>query len=586
MTFHFAWVAPTETVFGPAHQREDEQVFAFRLEHGEGDFPTLSIDIRNSRRQLLDEGADVWVWLSEDATPLFFGRLVAVPEDLHAEIVRLDFVARPSGYDATKRALAETLRVAPFWDPVWIRDERLDDPDAVLEARSQLWHIDRATHAVTVSDIIAGEDGTLDITEHEYGSLRIAHGAPPLHRVRVEAEVFWDQTASGTLDLTQALIAGFGAAGSPPHLISSWTGQGLAADWPEEGADLKGGWSVGRATLERADGVWKEPRFKDVRVGSGATLDGGGEPGAAAEAFVSAPVTARFHLWEFRPHLALAYDVARPRIERVSFALAADVQPVFSEPGDEEELVVALGSRKVSEEVAGALPLGDLRRSAYLRTDRGRRSLDYPIALARAKLLARARAVEIEVTVPFGAATGLSCRHSATITDDRIPGGSASGKVIGYVLRADGNGERRAEIRIGCTIGEGTSVAADPGTPAYVDDGYADPGWQLRTGETIMAVAGEAAYSDLSGTAVQDDGIDFFQLRPADVIQRLDVVNGEAAQAAVLDQRFEDIPAAVEALNDAFTEVVLDLKPLTGGPFETDYALTVTPLAVPRTLTL
>lgn len=138
----------------------------------------------------------------------------------------------------------------------------------------------------------------------------------------------------------------------------------------------------------------------------------------------------------------------------------------------------------------------------------------------------------------------------------------------------------------GCTIGEGTSVAADPGTPAYVDDGYADPSWQLRTGETIMPIAGEVAYSDLSGTAVVDDGIDFFQLRPADVIQTLDVLNGEAAQESVLDQQFEDLPEAVEALNAAFTEVVLDLKPLDGGPLETDYALTVTPLAVPRTLTL
>ena len=585
MTFHFAWVAPTEITFGPAHQREDEQVFAFRLEHTEGDFPMLSIEIRNPRRRLL-ETTDVWMWLSEDGTPLFFGRLIAVPEDLHAEIVRLNFVARPRGYDNAKRALGETLQVAPFWDPVWIRDERIDDPDAVLEARTALWHIDRVSHEVTISDIITGEAGTLAITDHDYASLRIVYGAPPVRRVRVGAEVSWDQAAAGDLDITQELIAAFGAAGSPPHVISSWTGQGLEADWPEAGDSLKGGWSVGRTAIARADGVWKPARHKDVRIGSGAGTSSFRSAGDKAEAFVSAPSTARFHLWEFVPDFVLAYDVKRPRIERVSFELTADVQPVFSEPGDDEEIVIALGSRKVSEEVDGTLPLGDLRRGAYLKTDRGRRSLEYLLALARSKLLARARAAEIEVVVPFASAAGLSCRHSATITDDRIPGGSASGKVIGYVLRADGNGERRAEIRIGCTIGNGVAQSATAGTPAYVEDGYTEPGWQLRTGETFAAIAGEVAYGDLSGTAVVDDGIDFFDLEPPDVIQALDVINGEAAQAAVLDQRFEDIPAAVEALNGVHTEVVLDLKPLTGGPFETSYSLAVTPLAVPRTLTL
>ncbi len=169
MTFHFAWAGPAETTFGVEHQVEDEEVFAFALEHTEGDFATLAIDIRNPRRQFLAEGADLWMWLSEDGTALFFGRLVAVPEDLHAEIVRLNFVARPTGFDTTKRALADTLRVWPYWDPVWILDERMEDPDTVLEARTQLWHIDRVTHAVTVSDIISGEDGTLAISDHDYG---------------------------------------------------------------------------------------------------------------------------------------------------------------------------------------------------------------------------------------------------------------------------------------------------------------------------------------------------------------------------------------------------------------------------------
>lgn len=96
MTWHFAWARPAETSFGPEHRREDEDVFAFRLDHTEGDFAMLSIDIRNPRRRLL-EGEDIWMWLALDTEPLFFGRLVAIPEDLHGEIVTLNFRVRPAG---------------------------------------------------------------------------------------------------------------------------------------------------------------------------------------------------------------------------------------------------------------------------------------------------------------------------------------------------------------------------------------------------------------------------------------------------------------------------------------------------------
>ena len=297
-------------------------------------------------------------------------------------------------------------------------------------------------------------------------------------------------------------------------------------------------------------------------------------------------MTARFFVWEFRPSFHLAYAVSRPRVKRVSFTLAGDVQRVFADPGEDEQIILALGSRKVSEPIDGVVPLGNLRRPSYIRTDRGRQSLEYLIALARARLLARARAAEIRVTVPFAVAIGLSCRMNATITDSRLPGGSATGKVIAYALRASGDGRRLAEVTIGCTIGNGTIRTAEPGTPAYVEDGYAEPGWQLRTGATIEAVPGEIIYSDLAQAAIEDDGIDFFHLQPADVIASLKVLNGEAAQAAVLEGRFEDIPAAVEAVNAAHSEVILELRPLTGGPFVNELVIAVSPLAVPRTLTL
>jgi hypothetical protein len=108
----------------------------------------------------------------------------------------------------------------------------------------------------------------------------------------------------------------------------------------------------------------------------------------------------------------------------------------------------------------------------------------------------------------------------------------------------------------------------------------------IGTGETFEAIAGEVTYPDLTGAPIADDGINLMDLRAEDAIVSLSVLNGEAVQAAVLNRRFDDVPAAVEAVNAAFTEVVLELRPLGGGPFETNFAIPVSPLAVRRTLTL
>jgi hypothetical protein len=116
----------------------------------------------NPRIGLLNSGRQQWGWLSwDDGTsnglvPLFYGRLVGVPQDMQNEVVRLQFIGRPLDYEAQKEALAETLRVAPYWDQIWLSEDARLDPDTVLESRAALWHIDRITHDVTVSDILTG----------------------------------------------------------------------------------------------------------------------------------------------------------------------------------------------------------------------------------------------------------------------------------------------------------------------------------------------------------------------------------------------------------------------------------------------
>src|SRR4051812_18406017 len=120
-----------------------------------------------------------------------------------------------------------------------------------------------------------------------------------------------------------------------------------------------------------------------------------------------------------------------------------------------------------------APPIGDLNRRSYFPSDRGMQSLQYVVQLARAQIVARARAVKIKWKCTFGRAANLSLRRNGLLHDRRIPGGQAVGKIVGYALSLTG-GEASGEVTIACCIGYGGAIAAAPGAPCYVVQGYVD----------------------------------------------------------------------------------------------------------------
>ena len=172
--------------------------------------------------------------------------------------------------------------------------------------------------------------------------------------------------------------------------------------------------------------------------------------------------------WLLKTELTGKFDVGRERRERIAFTLQSDVQPIVTLPDDNEALVLTLNSEDVGVAIDGEAPIGDVARSSYIVTDRGRQSLEYLIALARANLLMRSRAVTISFSVPFALAVGMSCRKNALIRDPRLPGGQAVGKVTSYRLSANGDtGELAASITICCAVGYGGAVEDAPGEPTY-----------------------------------------------------------------------------------------------------------------------
>jgi hypothetical protein len=584
--YYFAFVDSADVAFGPEHEVEDLLVVAYELVHQEGEDATLDLKLKNPRIGLLASGRKQWLLMSwrDDANPtdgaqlMFRGRLVAIPTDLLGNQVTLQFIARPSDFEAQKQALAETLKVAPWWDPIWIRADFRDDPDTVLEARTQLYHTDRITHEVTVSDLINGEDGLADFGgDFIADSLDIAFGSPPVRRVSVEGSITWDQVAAGVVDISQQLKDAFQAAGSGNgHSIRSLTGDGVMEAFPKEGDNIGGGWKFGPCSIRRTDGFVRPTDYHQVVMTNG---------------------TGKFPVWDMDPVLTAAYDVSRPKEEVVTFTLEADCQAILTDPGDEEVIAIKVSGQ--ADELVdpastdfpdGAPPIGDVRKRAYLTTERGLRSLDYLFCLARGNILERSRAVSVTATLSrFADGVGLSCRKNARLADPRIPGGEAAGKVIGYKM----NGVARAHtvaVTIGCTVGKGNTVTTVPGTPSYVDEGYVDIGYQFYAGATLMPVAGEVTYEDFSDIPPVDDGVDFFNILPAAMVTQITIINPLPVQQAVLNAFKPDMSAAIEALNQVFTEVDGDLKKLTIGrddpPFRTLYPIAVSQLMVPKTIDL
>ena len=238
-TYTWYWAEETETVFVPSTMAVvNENILAFAVKHDEGQIPTLELTIKNPRIGLLNPSRRVWGWFayydpSGVLTPLFFGVLVGVPSNLFQEKVVLQFLARSPNYIQNKQAVAETMKIAPYYDPIFLEPAKRDDPDTILEGWSALWHVDRLTQAITASDVLTGEDGTITFTEGQalYSSVSMKLGQAPLSNIRVVGTVNWSQRSYGFFTV-------------PTVYISSYTGETLESDWPKPGASLGGGYKV------------------------------------------------------------------------------------------------------------------------------------------------------------------------------------------------------------------------------------------------------------------------------------------------------------------------------------------------------
>jgi hypothetical protein len=578
--WYFAWV-DADTEFDPdIHNVEDEDVFSFTIDQSEGDFGTLSIIIKNPRIGLLNAGRKLWAFVSQNklgvAHPLFKGRLVGVPDNIYDTLVTLKFIARPVDFVAQKLALAETLKVLPYWDPIFITESSWEDPDTVLESRSAHWHIDRVTHEVTVSDIIVGEDGTLEFTETDsfYDNVAISLNEVPLRTVSIKATIPWTQAAEGDMSMTSFVLNHWpNREGAPSGYISSYTFDGLKSSWPKDGTTLSGGWSVKTGNLVDCSKLvpqtlslyaslpictlhgtnWKlpasaqaigyfyvEPPVLEHEIPAGSVtwppwttgdmwsgVDGAGADLDIAQLFVP--------IGYGRPTFELKYECSREMAEVVSFTMSTATQEIVTAADDADVLAIELTANKVSDTTrGGSIPIGDVRMRTYAHTVRGVLSIQHLIMVARANLVSRSRAVKVSFETTADYALDITLRKNALVHDHRFPGGQAVGKITGYTIEADGEGTCVVKVTIGCAIGYGGALEESPGEPTYISDDYIDTSYYQRDGAITLIDTQDLTYS-MPQQSFFDDGVDLMGgMNPDKMVRQWVVENGPNAQNSYL----------------------------------------------------
>ena len=249
---------------------------------------------------------------------------------------------------------------------------------------------------------------------------------------------------------------------------------------------------------------------------------------------------------------------------------------------------------------AGGIP-GEVHAATYFATDRGLQSLEYLGALVRAKLLYRARCVEISFDCEYARGVSLTTCNTVTLHDPRIAGGIALGKVKGAELSVSDTGVAGCHVTLACAVGLGDAVSEAPGDPGYVDDGYVD-GWQQYDNVTVvLPTTTDLGYAPPVYTAT-DDGLTFPLTRSmvvvSDILHRgIDnkqvIINNASHQPSVggamapgswnLPNMPTTAPAA-PTLNPDWQEY--QLKPVNAGPFHKVYNVSFSDLQVPKGIDL
>lgn len=458
--------------------------------------------------------------VGETTVTIAHGRMLGLPADMGGETVELEFVCVPEDEDEVLRAAADALRTpewpngAPYdpeepdedaeaYDPLFYSPED-DDPASPLLGRPEIWRWDRVTNSLSRTHMTEG-DAHLDLGAGLHGSLSVQMLNPPRKKMKLRLMADWLQRAEGV----QTSPTIWGEAGE----IETFTPDDFISSMPQPGTPVGDdtGWHVAEAQVLNV--------FPDIYTHD---YDVPAESHLAGDEEASAKVLLRKSFVHFS--LRLGYRYEQPRQEILDIVMSGDLQNVLGDDRTEavdtiqlgaldidpstppwqyedpdtlepmeyevDDYVIANGKRwkclvaheakeqflwkdwvphpifaGLGEYVAfwelqpKAAPLPAISHR-FFDTTRGVRAIRHGIRRLKRVLLQRTRCLQVTFQVDWETGKSLTCAHTASVTNERILGGTVTGKVSAVRLVLDGP-DKRVEVTLLVPVGTGEEVDFD-----------------------------------------------------------------------------------------------------------------------------
>jgi hypothetical protein len=558
-TFHFAWVDESETTFNSVtHARQDEDVYSLTIGQREGEFATAEVEIENPGEGLLNVARQQYAWISvtKDAvtTALCFGRVTAFPEEFVGQTVRLSFIAQFPGWQTNLQTLFNSLKVLPFWDEAFIAPTDRDRPETALESRSAVYHFPRTSPTITLSDVLTG-DSTTTISNHFREPFNVSRTGSPARRVSIRADVAWEQRISGiTTRVNDDIRRAFSSLD-----VNTLTPEAIVNSWPKAGDVFGGGggYEVVYSSIKETTAVLPFRSPTSVEFHQATTP----AERTASQVLFGTRVDSRYatvpRKW-YKTRILTRYDFRQSRSETILATVENDVQPLaFDQDGGTIDINLS------AEDVVG-LGLVPASTSSYFLTARGVNSFKHLLARARSHLAIAARAIEISFEIPFFDGLTLSCLNSIELQDSRIPGGSATGKIIAYELSVDGDtGTASCSVTIGVSVGNGQSYSPGGVTGDYCSAGYTGTVYQVGEGEEGAAVGSPDIIFAPYVRQAPVDPLVIRRLRNGDVVQSVTITNEASDQnTALLANQYPQRNDVSGVLSEYQTQIKVEMRDL------------------------
>lgn len=491
LTPFIALVSEEEVFNAAVHQRLDLDAHSLEISQSEEQVAIAKMTITNPRASL-SSLAERRVFISERGNLLFDGRISLVPRGAVEATVGIEAVARPDDLDDQLAALVEAMKVAPYWDPLFVPTGSENDPSEILAGYSRVLAYSRTGGGVQAVDAMGGAT-TIEVVPTD-GSVDYERDLVPA-RYSLELTAAWKQALRQTFR-EDSVFAG----------LTTMTPDELASNLRAAGANLSDGFGIveASATIKSdAFGKRKVEELKQERPIPDTELD---------PVFIEAGTwEARVQLAEMEVALSVEYTGEINRREACEISVSPGLQPDADDgTADVEQLnlrdlagsgdippwrpdteyvegdqVVDAGSvfaarldhfsgaNRVAADwtlVGEASYIATRRTSSFFRSERGQAALAHSMERLRARARIASRAVTVSFDAPMSSPWLVTEDCQASISHPRIPGGRAIGRLIEYTLSWKG-GDRRLTGKIAAAVGAGgqddVSFAVDQGSAPW-----------------------------------------------------------------------------------------------------------------------